>query len=107
MTTVLAYIYLRPSLLVVILMSDPMDLKTVRFKRASLGKRLLTKIASIRTNTCMCSGVPFQVKCIIETFPTKRTEIAFCIRMTFHVPIEKSLKAKCFCTHSTLKLGGI
>lgn len=76
----------------------------MRFERTSLSKRFLTKIALVRTNTCMCSSMSFQIKRIIESFTTEGTQVSFCIRMTFHMSIQKSLKAKHFCAQTTLKL---
>jgi hypothetical protein len=105
--TIFTHIHLWPSLLVIILMSHAMNFEAVRFQRAPLCKRFFAKITSIRTNTCMCSCVPFQIKGIIKPFTAKCTKITFGIRVALHMSIQQPLKAKHFCTHSALKLGGI
>lgn len=69
-----------------------------------MSKRFLTKIALVGTNTCMCSSMSFQIKRIVESFTTEGTQVSFCIRVTFHMPIQKSLKTKHFCAQATLKL---
>jgi len=107
MATVFANIYLGSTLFVIILVSHAMNFEAVRFQRAPLCKRFFAKITPIRTNTCMCSCVPFQIKGIIKPFSAKCTKITFGIRVTLHVSIQQPLKAKHFCTHSALKLGGI
>ena len=52
----------------------------------------------------MCSGVAFQVKCIVKPFSTEGAQITFCVGVAFHVPIQQSLKAERLRTHSALKL---
>jgi len=51
-TTILANIYLRSSLLIFVAMSDPMHLEAVALQRAALCERFLTQVTLVRPNSC-------------------------------------------------------
>merc|ERR550532_393552 len=49
-------------------MVDAVNLQAVTFQRAPLGEGLFAVVASIWTDSCMCSCMPLQIERIIETF---------------------------------------
>ena len=51
----------------------------------------------------MCSRVPLQVECIIETLSTEGAEVSLCIAVTLHVTIQQSRQTKGFSTSATGK----
>ena len=55
----------------------------------------------------MGSSMTFQIKRIIETFSTERTQVSFGIAVAFHVSIQQPLQGEDFGAESTLKFGGI
>jgi len=75
--TVLADVDLRSPLFVLVLMVDAVNLQAVTFQRAPLGEGLLTVVTPIWTDSRMCSCVPLQIKCIIETLSTEGAEVSF------------------------------
>lgn len=75
--TVLADVDLRSPLFVLVLMVDAVNLQTVTFQRTPLGEGLLTVVTPIWTDSCMCSCVPLQIKCIIEALSTEGAEVSF------------------------------
>ena len=55
----------------------------------------------------MGSSMTFQIKRIIETFSTERTQVSFGIAVAFHMSIQQPLQGEDFGAESTLKFGGI
>ena len=53
--------------------------------------------------TCMCSCVPLQIECIIETLSTEGAEVSLCIAVTLHVTIQQPGQTKGFSTGATGK----
>lgn len=48
--------------------------------------------------------MPFQVKRVVKSLSAERAEISFDIRMTFHMPVEETLKCECFVTNTASKI---
>merc|ERR1719242_72760 len=48
-------------------MVDSVNLQAVTFQRAPLGEGLFAVVAPIWTDSCMCTCVPLQIECIVET----------------------------------------
>ena len=51
----------------------------------------------------MCTRVPLQVKCIIETLSTEGAEVSLCIAVTLHMTIQQPRQTKGFSTSATGK----
>lgn len=96
-------IYLGATFFVCILMLDAVHFETMRFQGATLCEWFLAQIALVWPDAGVCSCVPFQVECIIESLAAERAQIAFDIRMTFHVSVEQPLQCKRFVTLSALE----
>jgi len=101
--TVLAHVDLRSPLFVLVLMVDAVNLQAVTFQGAPLGEGLFAVVATIWTHSCMCSCVPLQIECIIETLSTEGAEVSLCIAVTLHVTIQQPGQTKGFSTGATGK----
>jgi hypothetical protein len=55
----------------------------------------------------MCTGVPFQVKGVVEALAAKSAQVAFGIAVALHVAVEEPLKCEHLRTKSALKFGRI
>jgi len=84
-------------------MVDAVNLQAVTFQRAPLGEGLFAVVAPIWTDSCMCSCVPLQIECIVETLSTEGAEVSLCIAVTLHVTIQQSRQTKGFSTSATGK----
>lgn len=71
-------------------------LQTVRLQRTALRKRLLAQITLVGSNAGVRSRVPLQIERVVESLAAERAQIAFDVRMAFHVAIEQSLERKRF-----------
>lgn len=60
----------------------------MRFQRTSLCETLFAEIAFVGTHSGVGASVAFQIKRVIKAFATKRAQVAFDFRMTFHVSIQ-------------------
>lgn len=54
--------------------------------------------------TCVCSGVAFKVKGVIEAFATESAEVTLDIWVALHMAIEKSLEAERLWAHAAHEL---
>jgi len=54
--------------------------------------------------TCMSSGVSFEVKSVVETFATDRAQITFHVVMATQMTRQQSLKRKHFTARPTLEM---
>lgn len=81
-----------------------MNFQAVRFKRASLGKRLLTEIALVWSDPGVGPRVSLQVKGVIETLAAERAEVSLHVGMTFHMPVQKPLQGEVFRADTAHKL---
>jgi len=91
-TAFFTYVHLCSSLFVLILMGHSVYFETMRLQRAPLSERLLTQRTFIRADTCVRASVSFQIERIVEAFAAEGTKVAFDVRVTFHVPVEKPLQ---------------
>ena len=55
----------------------------------------------------MGSCVSLQIKSVIESLATEGAEVALGVAVALHVPVEQTLEAECFATHSAGKLAGV
>lgn len=67
-------------------------LQTMRLQRTALRKRLFAQIALVRPDAGVRSRMPLQVERVVEALAAERAQIAFDVRMAFHVPIEQPLQ---------------
>jgi len=100
---VLTDVHLRSPLFVLVLMVDAVNLQAVTFQGAPLGEGLFAVVATIWTHSCMCTCVPLQIECIIETLSTEGAEVSLCIAVTLHMPIQQPRQTKGFSTSATGK----
>jgi hypothetical protein len=84
--------HLSASLLVSILMLNAMHLQAVRLQRAPLRKRLLAQIALVRAHPGMSPSVSLQIESVIESLAAESAQIAFDVRVTFHVTVQEPLQ---------------
>merc|ERR1712130_40396 len=84
-------------------MVDAVNLQAVTFQRAPLCKGLFAVVAPIWADSCVCTRVPLQVECIIETLSTESTEVSLCIAVTLHMTIQQPRQTKGFSTSATGK----
>merc|ERR1719222_705521 len=84
-------------------MVDAVNLQAVTFQRAPLCKGLFAVVATIWADSCMCTRVPLQVECIIETLSTESAEVSLCIAVTLHMTIQQPRQTKGFSTSATSK----
>merc|ERR1719266_1997401 len=54
-------------------MVDAVNLQAVTFQGEPLGEGLFAVVATVWTDSCMCTRMPLQIKCIIEAFSTGAT----------------------------------
>merc|ERR1719397_790694 len=66
-------------------MVDAVNLQAVTFQGAPLGEGLFAVVATIWTDSCMCTCVPLQIKCIIEALSTEGAEVSLCVAVTLHI----------------------
>ena len=52
----------------------------------------------------MCAGVSLQIKGVIESFATEGAEVALCVAVALHVPVQQALQPKSFATNAAGKL---
>lgn len=102
-TMIMNHTYLCATLFVCILMLNTVHFQAVWFEWATLCERFLAEIAFVWPNAGVCAGVSLQIECIVESFAAERAQIAFDIRMTFHVAVEQSLQLEWFWALSTLE----
>ena len=55
----------------------------------------------------MGSCVSLQIKSVIESLATEGAEVALGVAVALHVPVEQTLEAECFATHSAGKFAGV
>ncbi len=55
----------------------------------------------------MCTGVPFQIKCVVESFAAEGAQVSFGITMTLHVSVKQPLEAERLGADPALKSGWI
>ena len=60
-----------------------------------------------RLHTCVRAGVSFQIKGVVEAFATEGAEVAFDVRMAFHVPIQEPLQGETLGAESAGEFGRI
>merc|ERR1719507_1761311 len=84
-------------------MVDSVNLQAVTFQRAPLGEGLFAVVATIWTDSCMCTRVPLQIECIVEALSTEGAEVSLCIAVALHVTIQQSRQTKGFSTSATGK----
>lgn len=65
-----------------------MNLEAMALKRTPLCEGLFTEITFVGTDTCMCPCVSFQIKSVIETFPTESAKVAFSVTVTLHMSVQ-------------------
>lgn len=75
-------------------MLNAVHLQTVRLQRTTLRKRFLAQIAFVRPNAGVRSRVSLQIECVVESLAAECAQIAFDVRMAFHVTIKQSLECK-------------
>ena len=126
----IANLYLCSSFFVLVLMGDAVHLEAVGFERTPLREGFLAQGALVRPDTCfltnnfnrlewMCiwlisrlhtcvrAGVSFQIKGVVEAFATEGAEVAFDVRMAFHVPIQEPLQGETLGAESAGEFGRI
>merc|ERR1719234_38888 len=77
-------------------MVDAVNLQAVTFQGAPLGEGLFAVVTTIWTDSCMCTCVPLQIKCIIEALSAEGAEVALCVAVTLHVTIQQPRQTKGF-----------
>lgn len=95
-----AHVHLGAPLLVGVVVLHSVHLQAVALEGTPLSERLLAQIALVRPDTCMSSCVPFEIKCVIESFAAEAAKVSFEVRMTLHVPVQESLQGKNFGANS-------
>merc|ERR1719305_777046 len=65
-------------------MVNAVNLQAVTFQGAPLGEGLFAVVATVWTDSCMCTCVPLQIKCIIEALSTEGAEVSLCVVLTSH-----------------------
>merc|ERR1719336_1190094 len=88
---VLTHVHLRASLFVVILVRHPVHLQAVALQGAALGEGFLTKIAFVRSDTCVSSCVSLQVESVVESLAAEGAEVSLDVAVALHVSVQKSL----------------
>lgn len=75
-TTLFTNVYLRSSFFVLVLMGDTVHLETMRLERTPLRKGFFAQSAFVRSDTCMRSGVSFQIEGVVESLAAERAQVA-------------------------------
>lgn len=75
------------ALLVSVLLHDTMNLLHVGLQRAALSEGLLTEIALVWTNTCVCADMPLEIEGVVKALSAKVAQVSLLLTVTFQVSV--------------------
>lgn len=87
------------ALAVGVLLVHAVDLPHVRLQGAALSEGLLTQLALVGTDTCVCPHVALQVEGVVEALPAEATGVPLHQAVALQVAGQHSLQGEHFVTH--------